>query len=95
MPFSQEKIDAYKKLDEAVDAIRQAYGYNDDILTGWLLLTSSVRIDDEPDSEDDDLDLRSSIGWYTKRGQDPTLSYGILNEAIRHYDQAQKQFGEE
>ena len=50
-----------------------------------------------PESESpdgDELDVRSSSGWYSKRGQDPTLSYGILCEAVRHYNEVQTEYGE-
>lgn len=96
MPISEDKKEAYKKLEEAVEAMRKAYGHNDDILTGYLLLTSSIEFVSEEDSPDnDELDLRSQNGWYSKRGQDPTLSYGILCEAVRHYNEIQVNYGDE
>jgi hypothetical protein len=54
------------------------------------LLTSSVKFQEPCDDPAcDDIDLDMSNGWFTKRGQDPTLSYGIVNEALRHYNSVQ------
>ena len=90
MAISEEKRLAYEKLEEAVELMRKAFGYEDDFLTGYILLTSSVEFVGEGDSPDgDELDVRSNSGWYSKRGQDPTLSYGILCEAVRHYNEVQ------
>lgn len=94
--ISEEKIAAYKQLDEAVDAIRKAFGYEKDILTGYVLLTSSVEYQEDCGHEDHDpLDLRSAMGWHTRRGQDPTLSYGILHEGLRHYNYVNERYGED
>lgn len=93
MTYSQAKIDAYAKLDEAVEAIRAAYRDDDDqdILTGYILLTSAIEFCAvEPDNpRRDDLDTVSCIGWYSKRGQNPVLSYGIVTESLRHYNEVQ------
>jgi hypothetical protein len=90
MTYSQEKIDAYAALDKAIEQLRVAHGYTDDMLTGYVLLTSSVKFQEPCDDPAcDDIDLDMSNGWFTKRGQDPTLSYGIVNEALRHYNSAQ------
>lgn len=95
MTISEEKRLAYEKLHEAVESLRKAYGYEDDFLTGYILLTSSVQIVPESESPDgDDMDVKSASGWYSKRGQDPTLSYGILCEAVRHYNEVQTEYGE-
>lgn len=98
MTFSQAKIDAYAQLDAAIDNLREVYQTEDqdgdhdpDVLKGWVLLTGTVKFRD-PDSDDpmaDDVDLTSRVGWYEKRGQDPVYSYGIVHDAIRHYNELQ------
>ena len=95
MAISEEKRLAYEKLEEAVELLRKAFGYEDDFLTGYILLTSSVEFVPENESPDgDEMDVRSTSGWYSRRGQDPTLSYGILCEAVRHYNEVQTEYGE-
>ncbi len=93
MTYSQAKIDAYKKLDEAIEALRVAYGYTDDkeVLTGYVLLTSGIEfMDADPDDPTaDDLDTRGFNSIYARRGQDPTLTFGILQEAVRKYNDVQ------
>lgn len=90
MTYTQEKIDAYKKLDEAVEALRKAYGYHEtgEILNGYVLLTNEITFDeiDQSNPNKDDKDLSSAAAIYPCRGQDPTLTYGILMEAVRHYN---------
>lgn len=88
MTYSQERIDAYEALEEAINRVRKAHGADDDMLTGFIVLTSAVEFKEpDPDNpEHDDLDVTPYNGWYSRRGQDPTLSFGILNEALRHYN---------
>jgi hypothetical protein len=101
MTYSQAKIDAFAKLDEAVDALRAAYSAEDDekdksVLTGYVLLTSAIEfVDKSDDVKDDDLDTVSLCGAYSRRGQDPTLTYGIINEAIRHHNNVNLRYGGE
>lgn len=97
MTYTQAKIDAYAQLETAIENIRTVYftedGEDPNVLTGWVLLTSSIEFS-EPDPSDpnqDDADTRSCGGFYSRRGQDPTLSYGILNEGLRHYNHIQMQ----
>lgn len=98
MTYSKKVIDAYAKLDEAVDAIRAAYKEENDsdVLIGYVLLTSSIEFQEADDDDEykDDLDTCNIGGWYSKRGQNPTLSYGIVNEALRHYNRIQVDHGE-
>lgn len=89
MTYTQAKIDAYDKLEEAVEALRAAYKDDDDtsVLTGYVLLTSAVEFAKQTSSpDDDDLDTYSISGWYSRRGQPPVLSYGIVHEGLRHYN---------
>lgn len=95
MTYSQAKIDAYEQLEVAIANIRNVYREENqdtpDMLTGWVVLTSAIEFK-EPDTADlnqDDADAHSSSGWYARRGQDPTLSYGIVNEGLRHYNEVQ------
>jgi hypothetical protein len=92
MTYSQAKIEAYAKLDEAVEALR-AVDRDPNVLIGYVLLTCAVELDDDTNESDenvDDMDMTSISGWYSRRGQSPTLSYGIVHEAIRHYNQDQR-----
>lgn len=90
MTYSDAKIEAYELLEKAVLALRAAYKDPDDkdILNGYVLLTSAVEFCEKTDNpHDDDLDTISVAGWYSRRGQAPVLSYGIVNEALRHYNE--------
>lgn len=93
MTYTQEKIDAYQMLENAVEALRAAYRDDDDtdVLTGYVLLTSAVDFASKTSSpDDDDLDTYSISGWYCRRGQPAVLSYGIVHEGLRHYNDRQK-----
>lgn len=95
MTFSPEKIAAFEELEKAIDGLRNAYGYDDDVLNAWVLLTNSVGfVEKEDDPNADDLDTRDSVGYYTRRGQSSTLSYGLINEAVRHHNEVQMTWGE-
>lgn len=88
MTLSPEKVSAYKKLDEAVDALTTAFrsedGDNQGILTGYLLLVGELTFL-EPDEEgDDEQDMKVIMGVYRKRGQNPLLDLGLVHEWIRH-----------
>jgi hypothetical protein len=88
--YSPEKIAAYELLEQAVIALRAAYkdDGDKDVLTGYVLLTSAVEFSEPSDDPaDDDLDTISVGGWYSRRGQAPVLSYGIVHEAIRRYNE--------
>ncbi len=101
MTYSQAKIDAYAQLEIAINNLRDIYtseDKNDDepnILTGWVLLTSGIEFC-QPEPDDlycDDVDTKSVMGFYSCRGQDPTLSHGIIQEAVRHYNRIQHSCG--
>lgn len=99
MTYTQAKIDAFAKLDEAITELRNVYAAEDDdddksVLTGYVLLTTAIEFQDPTaDVTDDDLDTRSFVGCFSRRGQDPTLTYGILNEAIRHWNMTNLRIG--
>jgi hypothetical protein len=86
--LSPVKVEAYKKLDEAVDALTTAFrsedGDNEGILTGYLLLVGEVAFLEPGDPEDDEQDMRTIMGVYRKRGQNPLLDLGLIHEWIRH-----------
>lgn len=100
MTYSQAKIDAFALLDEAVMALRAAYSAEDDeedktVLTGYVLLTTAIEFQEPSDNPtEDDLDTRSMVGCYSRRGQDPTLSYGIMQEAVRHHNNINLRYGD-
>lgn len=95
MTYTPEKIAAYAALDEAVDKLREAYAKEDDdpdesVLTGYVLVTSSIVFEKQQDDPKwDDLDTSALCGIYSRRGQDPTLTCGIINEAVRKYNEVQ------
>lgn len=95
MTYSERKIAAYKKLDEAVAEIHAVYqedhpdqessdGY---FLTGYVLVTNQSRPSDvDPnDLYADDLDMETVGAIYGMRGQNPVLTLGILNDAVQHH----------
>lgn len=90
MTYSPEKIAAFANLEDAIGQLRKAYGYDDDVMNAWVLLTNSIGFPDKEDDPDcDDLDQEDACGFYSRRGQSSTLSYGLLHEAIRHYNYMQ------
>lgn len=92
MPLSPEKVAAYNLLEEAVTALSKAYqkdpNQEDGFITSYLLIAQQARIDNEPDDGDDELDLKTTIGVYSKRGQDPIVTVALAHEYIRHYNNA-------
>ena len=87
MTYRKEKVEAYAALEEAIEKVRQVYGYTDDVLTGWTVITASVKYVEPCDNPDcDDMDSVSNGGIYTRRGQDPTLTSGMLHDARRYTD---------
>jgi hypothetical protein len=96
MTYTQQKIDAYAALEDAVEKLRAAYRVDEleedpddepSILTGYVLVTSSIRFSGPSDDpRDDDLDTTGVGGMFSRRGQDPTMTYGIINDAVRHYN---------
>lgn len=92
MTYSAEKKEAFADLEASIAKLRKAYGYDDDrsVMNGWVLLTNAVSFPEKSDDpDDDDLDQEDSCGFYSRRGQSSTLSYGLLHEAIRHYNYIQ------
>lgn len=89
MALSQAKLDAHKKLEEAVEALTNAYQKNGEegILTGYILIVGEVKFTPPEEDDSDDDELTGIIGVYDKRGQNPILSYGLAHEYIRHYNQ--------
>lgn len=95
MTLSKAKAQAYQQLEDAIEAIVKAHdgphvkpGW---ITNGWLLITTEVRVlsDDEMTEDDDEVDMKTFSGVYSRRGQSPLLSYGLAHEYIRHYDKVQ------
>jgi hypothetical protein len=95
MTYSEAKIQAYEKLEEAIENLRKVYideDPDDDgaaILTGWLLLTSAIEFSSghaEECEHHDELDSRNVAGWFSKRGQNPVMSLGMMHNAIHHFN---------
>ena len=87
MPLSEAKIAAYKLMDQAVEAITEAYDEGCEtpsgIRTGWLLLVGGVALAEEDEDSDDDQEMRACLGVFEQRGQNPHLSLGIVTDYLQ------------
>lgn len=97
MPLSQAKAKAYADLETAIEQIIAVFRAEDPsiseqeqncMLTSWLIVTSSVRMDIDPEPDDDEHDLTTVENIYSRRGQNPLMSLALAHEYIRHYGNA-------
>lgn len=100
MTYSKNRIEAYKKLEEAVENLRRVCNDEEEgqwgievqnqVMTGYIVITSSMEFvtPDPNDPYADDLDARTINITYPRRGQDPTMTYGMLCEAVRRFESA-------
>jgi hypothetical protein len=95
--LSQAKAKAYADLEIAIQQIITVFRDEDpsiseqekkSMLTAWLVVTSSVRIDTEPDPDDDEYDMTTIENIYSRRGQNPLMSLALAHEYVRHYGNA-------
>jgi hypothetical protein len=95
MALSKEKVEAHVLLDKAIDALTAAYRTDEDkdrsgIQFGYLLIVGEMTFilpeDEEYEEDGDEEEVKDIIGSYSKRGQSPTISYGLAHEWIRHYN---------
>jgi hypothetical protein len=99
MTLSQAKIEAFAEVETAIEKLVEAFRIEDDpedvnkgaMLTGWLIVTNEVKLfnPDEIEEGDDEQDLKTIQGAYTRRGQNPLLSMALAHEYIRHWNEAQ------
>ena len=92
MTLSPEKIAAYAQMDEAIHALVEAHNGDlslDDngFVTSWVLISNEIRQNDHASENGrmDELDMIHTIGCFSKRGQDPSLTLGIIHEYLRWY----------
>lgn len=86
MPYSQEKIDAMAKLDAAIEDCIKAFDSLDGsaLLTGYTVIICATRfLDKDLDEEcyeetDDDIEQVSNYAAFTKRGQPPVITRGMV-----------------
>ena len=84
MVYSQAKSEAYEKAEQAISALIDAFDSFDEgeMLTGWTIIVSGSRFsgEDAPNYEptDDELDVTAHYCYHTKRGQDPTMTRGMI-----------------
>ena len=99
MTLSEAKVEAFKEVEVAIEKLIEAFRVEDDdddrnkscMLTGWLIVTNEVRLNnsDEIEDGDDEEDLHTVQGAYTRRGQNPLISLALAHEYIRHWNDAQ------
>lgn len=99
MALTEAQVAAYAKLDDAIDAMVAAFdgGEDDDgdpwmantILVGYVLIVGGARFQQPTDScydpDDDEQDMVSVSRGFTKRGQQPLLTRGILEAHLDRY----------
>ena len=57
------------------------------VLNGYLPLTSNISFPEKSDDpQDDDEDIAGYMGFYSKRGQDPMITGGLLHNGSRYFD---------
>lgn len=93
MTLSQELADAYLQLENSIQnliSVHRASSHQEDntILSGWIVVTSSINILDSHEMCDDcdELDLKTCVHSFSKRGQNPLMGLGLAHEFIRHYE---------
>lgn len=93
MTYSSEKAAAYEQMEAAIEALNKAFNsFSDGTMpTGWLFIETGIRFatneDDYDESHDDELDATSVYIYHSKRGQDPTLSRGMVEAFLDKFRQ--------
>jgi len=94
MPLSDAKKAAYAKVDEAVDELIKVFSEEDGeepgINIGWVMIAQNLLPEKERGSEDDE-NFQHFCGAYMKRGMNPILAYGMVQDWIRHFDRLQEE----
>ena len=73
-------VAAHEQLDAAIDALLQASEAFESgtMVTGYTLIVAGAQFDDDLEPDDDEQDTMSVQRAFTKRGQSPHLTRGIL-----------------
>lgn len=91
MAYSPEKAAAYEKVEEAINDLLESFGTFEEgeFLTGWTIVVSGVRMvtesdydEDGPDETDDENNVISRYTYFRRRGQDPTMTRGMVEELL-------------
>lgn len=93
MPYTKAKADAYEKAEEAISALLESFGSfdNGEMLTGWTLIISGSRFsstkfeEDNVEPDDDEMNSTAHYCFHTRRGQDPTMTRGMVEEFLDKY----------
>lgn len=86
MALTPEKAAAYEEFEAALQKLMDLHKSFDEgqVISGWVVIVNGSRaLDEELDGEmwtpdDDEFETVSSYCSFTKRGQTPTTSRGIL-----------------
>lgn len=91
MALTEEQAKAYDQLDAAIQNAMNVFDREGSggFIVGWALVVNSVRSpnDDERNEidrfeVDDEMDVVSEYDYWTKRGQNPALTRGIIHEFL-------------
>jgi len=84
--YTPETEAAFEAVEAAIDALIAGFKEHDDneFITGWTLVVSSTVTNPIDPEEDritlDVIDPTSHYAYYTRRGQDPTLTRGMVEQ---------------
>ena len=88
MTYSEAKAKAYEKAEAAIADLLEAFDSFDEgeMLTGWTIIIAGSRFSGENDDDyqetDDELDVTAHYCYHTRRGQDPTMTRGMVEEFL-------------
>lgn len=87
MTWTPQQVEAYQKMDAAIEAMIEAFGSFKDgeFLSGWIVALSGIRPlpgTELYEDDDDDDGTCSSSAYFYKRGQHPLLTRGIAHNLL-------------
>lgn len=91
MTLTDEQAKAYDQLHDSIQNAMNVFNRSDSggFIVGWCLIVNSVRSPNDEERNDierfevdDEMDVVSEYDYWTKRGQNPALTRGIIHEFL-------------
>lgn len=81
MTYNDKQVKALANMEEAIADLNIAFDNfaENEVTTGWVLVISGYGMA-EPDPEGDPMEMKAVYAFHSRRGQDPTMTRGIVEE---------------